>query len=211
LVAAGLRETRFGLRSSSALWPRRAFFDLPKRVWGMPDAQPGTVAFTRELFRRYGMFPADFDNDGLPLGLMKVRETFGGKEDGITVSCEFCHSSSLFGRIVSGQPNRFSDLERIWIDLGVVSGERREDPLYKKTPFGNTVINGPDQLGLLGLMMRRPDLTLDVTTTLRIAAERAGDLKPEFDALAYVKTPARSAAMRSVVVTSSERSGLRIM
>jgi mono/diheme cytochrome c family protein len=188
-VQRGMTETRYGLRTAMAQWPRGAFFALPKLVWGRPDLQPGTRAFDDEVFRRYGLFPADFDNDGLPLGLIQVKESYKGREPGITVTCELCHSSSLFGNIVAGQPNRFSDFEKIWVDLSVVSGERPADPLYFKTPHGNTVVNGADQLGLLGLVVRNPDLSYDVPTVLRIMHDAAGDLKSEFDAIAYLKTP----------------------
>jgi hypothetical protein len=189
LVAAGRHETREGLRKGTPLWTMSAFFDLPGKVWGRPDVAPGTEAFRREVFRRYGLFSPDYPNDGLPLGLLRTDQPRHG-EPGVTLTCELCHSSSLFGSLVLGQPNPFSSMEQLWVDLSRASGERESDPLYYKNPPDNTMVNGADQLGLLGLVARNADLSPDVATALRIAHGLASDLQAEFDAIAYVKTPA---------------------
>ncbi len=187
LVAAGRHETREGLRRGTPVWVMSAFFDLPAKVWGRPDLVPGTDAFRREVFQRYGLFPADYPNDELPLGLLRTDQPMKG-EPGLTLTCELCHSSSLFGQLVVGQPNPFSSMERLWEDLARATGARERDPLYDKNPPDNPMVNGADQLGLLGLIIRKPDLSPEVTTVLRIANGLAPDLKDEFDAIAYVKT-----------------------
>lgn len=188
LVRAGERETRQGLRHSTPLWPQAAFFELPTRVWGLPDARPGTAAFRREVFQRYGLSPSDSANDGLPLGLLRTQRPFGD-EPGLTVTCDLCHSAPLFGRVVVGQPNPFVDVEQLWNDLDRVSGKTGEETLYYKTPLGNTVVNGADHLGLLGLLLRNPDLSANAPNVLRMVASAAQRMKPDFDALAYLKTP----------------------
>ena len=193
LVAAGRREVRSGLANSTPLWPMSAFFALPARVWGLPDVRPGSERFLNEVFARYGLYPADTLNDGLPLGLIKTERTWKG-ESGIIVTCEICHTSSLFGKIVVGQPNPFADIEQLWIDLGRASNELGQDPLYAKTPAGNTVVNGADHLGLLGLYYRNPDYSANVSKAMRWLfsanlKDRPATMKAEFDALAYLKTP----------------------
>ena len=193
LVEAGQREVRHGLRTSTPLWPLSAFFELPHKVWGLPDVTPQSPRFQAEVFRRYGLFPADRENDGLPLGLIKTERTWKG-QPGLTVTCEYCHSSSLFGQIVVGQPNPFADMEQLWIDLDAVSNGQGKDPLYEKTPAGNTVVNGADHLGLLGLYYRNSDLTASLGKAARWLlssglADRPAQMKAEFDALAYIKTP----------------------
>lgn len=188
MVKAGMRETRHGLRRALPRWPLSAFFELPARVWGLPDIEPGSERFRREVFSRYGLFPADFPNDGLPMGLLRTERTADG-EPGLVVTCELCHSSSLFGRIVIGQPNPFVDFERIWNDLDQAGGKTPEAGVYAKTPAGNTVVNGADHLGLLGLFLRNPDLSINSVSMLRVLGGMMEDLRPEFDALAYIKTP----------------------
>lgn len=188
LVKTGKRETREGLRSATPLWTLSAFFDLPTKVWHTPGVEPGSSRFWREVFERYGLFPADFPNDGLPMGLLRTDRTLRG-EPGLVVTCELCHSSSLFGRIVLGQPNPFVDFEKLWDDLDQVDNKTFEKGLYYKTPLGNTVLNGADHLGLLGLSLRNPDLSINATSALRLLSNMTQELKPEFDALAYIKTP----------------------
>lgn len=188
LIAAGRREVRLGLRKATPLWPLSAFFALPAKVWGLPGLVPGSADYNRELFVRYGLFPADFPNDGLPLGLLKTERMFKG-EPGLIVSCELCHSSSLLGQITIGQPNPFASMEQLWIDLGLASGERGTDPLYYKNPLSNTVVNGADHLGFMGLLWRKPDLSLDLPTSVQFATFRANQFAGDFDALAYIKTP----------------------
>src|SRR5689334_14242227 len=63
-VDAGREATRHGLRQGSPSWSLPAFLALPERVWGAPEARPGTERFARELFARYGLFPSDEPNDG---------------------------------------------------------------------------------------------------------------------------------------------------
>jgi hypothetical protein len=95
---------------------------------------------------------------------------------------------------VIGQPNPFADMEQLWIDLGRVSGELGQDPLYAKTPQGNTVVNGADHLGLLGLYYRNPDYSASLSKAVRWLLstdlnDRPAEMKAEFAALAYIKTP----------------------
>lgn len=186
-LASGREETRFGMKGATAMWPIRHFFDLPKTVWNRPDIEPRSPEFYAEVFRRYGLFEADFDNGGLPLGLVRTTEDYEG-EPGFAVTCEFCHSSSLFGEIVRGQPNPFSTMKVFFFELNALSSNRK-DPLYDLGIENNTVVNAADQLGLIGLIIRQPDLSLDVPLTLRIQAGNAMEFKPEFDALAHIKTP----------------------
>lgn len=193
LVEAGRHEVRRGLSKSTPQWPLSAFFALPSQVWGLPDVKPGSERFAQEVFQRYGLFPADLPNDGLPLGLIRTERTWNG-QPGLIVTCEFCHSSSLFGRIVIGQPNPFSDMEALWRDLDQVGDGPGPDPFYAKTPAGNTVVNGADHLGLLGLYYRNPDLSPNWTKAARWLlttnrSDRPSEMKAEFDALAYIKTP----------------------
>jgi len=187
-VAHGREQTRFGMRTCSAYWPIAAYMELPTRVWKRPEIKPGTPEFSAEIFERYGMFPADWDNDGLPVGLIKVGPLYKG-EPGLVVTCELCHSSSLLGELVIGQPNPFSNMEQLFRDMNTAVGSRLRDPLYDRNPHKNTIVNGADQLGLVGLIIRQPDLALHVPLSLSIKANSSMELKPEFDQLAYVKTP----------------------
>lgn len=189
VVAKGLKETRFGMYTADPFWSRTAFDDLPAKIWKRPELKPGMPEYDAEMFKRYGLFPANYENDGLPLGLLKSRSAFPGDHGGIHLTCELCHSSMVFGELVIGQPNPFSNMEQLFRDLNQLDDVPLRDPLYDRNPYKNTIVNGADQLGLAGLAIRQPDLSLNVTEGGRIMLRAAMDLKPEFDLLAYIKTP----------------------
>lgn len=190
LIAKGKFETERGLQTSTPYWPIRAFHELPAKIWNLPDVKPGSPEFDREVFVRYGLFRAPEENDGLPFGLIKTTRQWRG-EDGIAIACEFCHSSSLFGEIVRGLPNRHSDMQRLFLDMSAICETRGVEPLFDKTPAqNNTIVNAADQLALLGLIYRNPDLTMDAVMVIRILNDSAMEYKPVFDELAHLKTPA---------------------
>lgn len=168
--------------------PLEAFFELPERVWLRPDIKPHTPEFQDEVFRRYGLFEADFDNDGLPLGLIRTtRDRLGTPS--ATVTCDLCHSSYLFGQLVEGQPNRFASMEQLFVDMSAVTLAKSTEPLFAKNPPRNTVVNAADHLGYIGLLVRQLDLAPDVPTMARVATNQSSQYQAQFDSIAYVKTP----------------------
>lgn len=187
-LAFGRDQTRFGTRRGDAYWPIRAFLELPQKVWNRPELEPGTEEFDDEVFRRYGLFPAPFENDGLPLGLVRTDRLYD-REPGMAMTCELCHSGSLFGQIIEGQPNPFASMELLFRELSSLGDGDLEDPLYDKNPGRNSIVNGADQLGLVGLLIRQPDLALDLPVLAQVISDTAMEYLPEFEALAYVKTP----------------------
>ncbi len=120
---------------------------------------------------------------------MTLTEELKFGEPAFTVDCEVCHSTMLFGEFVVGQPNRYPNLERAYAEFATFTGDNPTDPLYMKNPPRNTVVNGADQLGLLGLLFHQSDLAVDVKMGARLKTKTAMRYKPMFDELAFVKTP----------------------
>ena len=187
-IAFGRDQTRYGTRRGDTYWALSSFFELPEKVWNRPDIAPRSREFYDEVFRRYGLFPSPVENDGLPMGLVRTDLDYDG-QPGMAMTCELCHSSSLFGQIYEGQPNPFSSMELLFRELSRIGDGDETDPLYDKNPGRNSIVNGADQLGLVGLLIRQPDLALDLPVLAQVVSDTAMEYKPEFDALAYVKTP----------------------
>src|SRR5437899_968949 len=76
-------------------WSRTAYEEVWKQ-WGLKE-KPGDHA--QAVRERYGLHPAAYDNNGLPMGLHEVR----GK--GVTTDCLLCHAGSIAGQTVVGLGN----------------------------------------------------------------------------------------------------------
>jgi cytochrome c5 len=190
-------EARHGGSGAKGTYALSAYAKLPS-VWGSdPPPAVGSDQFNQEVFRRYGLFPADFDNDGLPLGLLKTASGPNG-EAGIVTSCEFCHSMSLLGHVKVGVPNPFSNMGRIFEDLAKASGEAPRVWPFELSPGGNTMVNAGNPLSLMGLLLRGnsdpngPDVRppLDWGEGLSYKASPGTYQKDLLAKTAYLKTPA---------------------
>lgn len=171
---------RRGQADSVPYWSYAAFSKIPKE----------------NVYRDYGLsFPdeSEFHNDGLPIGLIKTKkklEVGGRLVDGIAITCELCHSTSLFGKIVVGVGNPFANVERLFNDLDKATGLPKRPPTFALNPPENSVVNGADHLSRLGLYIRNPDLSIASMVAWQVKTSGiVGDMKKEFDTVAYLKTP----------------------
>jgi hypothetical protein len=74
------------------------------RQWGVPEKP---VEYARAFREHYGLHPAPYENQGLPMGLHEATGVLG---HGITSDCLLCHAGSVAGRTYIGLPNTTLDL-----------------------------------------------------------------------------------------------------
>ncbi len=133
-----------------------AFDDLWKR-WGL-TAKPAD--FAKQIEDRYGLYPAPYANDGLPMGLHRSQGLFG---KGIVNDCLLCHAGRVAGQTVIGMGNASLDLNGLLNDL--YAGE----VIHFKFPFLFSHVRGTvDVVNPVVFLMgfRAPDLSLKRTAKL---------------------------------------------
>ena len=94
-------------------WAEGAYANVA-RLWDQPalnhDTDPSRYA---AAFRhRYGLHPAPFPNDGLPMGLRRGLGP-GGVKTGLQIDCMVCHGGSIGGQSYVGLGNSQLDLKAL--------------------------------------------------------------------------------------------------
>jgi hypothetical protein len=128
-------------------------------LWDQPSPNPDKdPSGYRALFRqRYGLHPAPYPNDGLPMGLRRGRSPSGAKS-GLQIDCMVCHGGSLGGKSYVGLGNTQLDLKALLFELTIADG--------KHPPFSTFVVNssrGTNNAGQIAaalLSLRNPDLSV---------------------------------------------------
>jgi mono/diheme cytochrome c family protein len=133
-----------------AFWPTFAYGNA-WRAWGLAEKPADYDAAFRE---RYGLHPAPYPNDGLPMGLRKADFLVG---KGLGIDCLTCHGGSILGRSYVGLGNTSLDIHALFEELAAASGTP------SKPHFAFSRVRGTSEAGafavyLLGL--RNPDLTI---------------------------------------------------
>ncbi|MGL4423271.1 MAG: c-type cytochrome, partial [Gemmataceae bacterium] len=133
-----------------AFWPRATYDELWKQ-WDVP-AKPKD--YSAAISERYGLHPAPYPNDGLPMGLR--RAPYLPLIRGIGLDCMTCHGGRLFGESIVGLGNSTLDIQSVFEDLAKAAN------IPSKPPFQFCQARGTNEAGafsvyLLGL--RKPDLT----------------------------------------------------
>jgi hypothetical protein len=128
------------------------------KLWNTsaPDPNKDPEGYARAFARYYGLHPAPYLNDGLPMGLRWSRRTEGTKT-GIQVDCMACHGGSIGGKSYVGLPNSQVDYELLFTDLFRADGRR--PPLV---PFTISSARGTTNAGMMAavlLSLRNPDLS----------------------------------------------------
>ena len=131
-------------------WKSNAVADAWKQ-WGVKQKPADYDAAFRE---RYGLHPAPYPNDGLPMGLRRADILL---RKGIGADCMLCHGGSILGKSYVGLGNSTLDIQALFEDLAKASG------LSGKLPFTFSNVRGTneaDGFGVYLLGFRNPDLTL---------------------------------------------------
>jgi mono/diheme cytochrome c family protein len=139
-----------------AAWSWSAYENLWKVDADKDTQKPADYEhFLRE---RYGLPPAPFANQGLPLGLRESTTIFFQK--GVTTDCMLCHGGSLFGKSYVGLGSSSLDMQALFEDLNRAEGRPA------KLPFTFSQVRGTMEAGAMAvylLAFREPNLDVRFT------------------------------------------------
>lgn len=129
------------------------------RLWGdsASDVDKGPAAYAALFRHRYGLHPAPYPNDGLPMGLRRGHGP-GGTKLGMQIDCMVCHGGSIGCKSYVGLGNTQLDLKALLFELTIADGRR--------PPFSTFVLNssrGTNNAGQVAaalLSLRNRDLSI---------------------------------------------------
>jgi hypothetical protein len=156
LAAAELTATERGKKALietsfiSPAWRQAAFGNAWKR-WGLTEKPADFEAAFRA---RYGLHPAPYPNDGLPMGMRKASFLF---IRGMSVDCMVCHGGSIMGQSYIGLGNSSLDIQALFEDMSAADGRS------PKLPFTFSNVRGTSEAGGMAVYLlgfRNPDLSL---------------------------------------------------
>ena len=109
-------------RRAAQLWDRPA-----------PDPDSDPAGYAAAFRYRYGLHPAPYPNDGLPMGL---RRGIGrdGVKTGLQIDCMACHGGSIGGKSYVGLGNTQLDLRPLLNELTIADGRRPPPRRSSSTP-----------------------------------------------------------------------------
>jgi Cytochrome c len=139
-------------------WSADAYTNVFK-LWNgsSPDPAGDPEGYAREFNRRYGLAPAPYPNDGLPMGLRRGNGPDGTKV-GLAIDCMICHGGSIGGISYVGLGNTQLDLKLLFQEMLKADGKRLPPSTFVINSSRGTVNAGMFSVILLSL--RNPDLSL---------------------------------------------------
>lgn len=156
-----------------AIWSRSAY-DNAWKVWKLTEKPGNFDALARE---RYGLHPAPYPNDGLPMGLRST--TMFGMTKGVTADCMMCHGGSLFGKSYIGLGNTSLEIEGLFTEL---AGLRSDSNELRPILFPFTNVRGTVEAGAMAVYLfsiRNADLSLRTKPLeLGLKADLCEDVPP---------------------------------
>jgi hypothetical protein len=135
------------------VWTMAGYESLWKQ-WGVNEKP---ADYERAVRERYGLHPAPFPNDGLPMGLRK-NPKFLGRE--LSVDCLVCHGGAIMGHSYVGLGNSALDVQAVFEELNAASG------IGRKLPFTFSNVRGTSEAGGMGVFLlglRTPELGIRVS------------------------------------------------
>ncbi|MEO6810726.1 MAG: hypothetical protein ABI353_16550 [Isosphaeraceae bacterium] len=121
-----------------------------------PDPVQDPDGYAAAFGQRYGLNPAPFPNDGLPMGLRRATSQNGAKV-GIQLDCLVCHGGSIGGQGYVGLGNSQIDLHALLLDLTRASGRIPLPNLF--IPNDARGMNDAGQIAVSLLSLRNADLS----------------------------------------------------
>jgi mono/diheme cytochrome c family protein len=128
---------------------------LPESLQTTPETKKTDAATIAQL--RYGLHPAPFDNDNLPMGLRRALEK-DGKTQGLQIDCLICHGGSIGGKSYVGLGNSTLDFVTFLNAMTRTEGKRPPILTFNLNSTRGTVNAG--QLAIVLFSLRNPDLTM---------------------------------------------------
>lgn len=156
-------------------WSAEAYKNVGK-LWGGPDPELEPEAYAQTFNRRYGLSPAPYPNDGLPMGIRRGNGPDGAKV-GIAIDCMVCHGGSIGGTSIVGLGNTQLDLKLLFQEMLKAEGKRLPPSPFVINSSRGTVNAGMFSVILLSL--RNPDLSF------RMFPMALGANLPELDVPAW--------------------------
>ncbi|WP_435006411.1 c-type cytochrome [Tundrisphaera lichenicola] len=158
--ASAADRGRIALTSTGYLrpsWSAEAYQSVAS-FWGNSgiEAKGDPMEFAESFNRRYGMHPAPYPNDGLPMGLRRGNAADGSKR-GIAIDCMTCHGGSIGGTSYVGLGNTQLDLKLLFQEMMQAEGKRLPPSTFVINSSRGTVNAGMFSVVLLSL--RNADLS----------------------------------------------------
>jgi mono/diheme cytochrome c family protein len=135
---------------SPPLTTRQGYENVWKQ-WGLAEKPRDFAAAVRA---RYGLHPAPYDNDGLPMGLHVAHGLTGA---GVTNDCLLCHAGRVAGQTVIGLGNSTMDVQALFEEL-MASGGSRPNWGFRFSYVRGTI--DPVSPSAFLLSFRDPDINL---------------------------------------------------
>ena len=128
------------------------------RLWDPPGPDPDRDPdlYAAAFRHRYGLHPAPYPNDGLPMGL---RRGIGrdGRKSGLQIDCMACHGGSIGGKSYVGLGNTQLDLRPLLNELTAADGRRPPPPTFILNTSRGT--NNAGMVAAVLISLRNPDLS----------------------------------------------------
>lgn len=158
---AAVERGRVALTSTGYLkagWSGRAYRQAGS-LWGENAPGPETTAdaYAAAFNQRYGLHPAPFPNDGLPMGLRRAADS-GGEKSGLQIDCMVCHGGSIGGKSYIGLGNSTLDLRALLYELTRADNRRLPPSLFHLNTARGTMNAG--MISAVLLSMRNSDLSM---------------------------------------------------
>ncbi|WP_152051290.1 c-type cytochrome [Tautonia marina] len=151
---------RQALTSRSFLKPEWSLeiYEKVAELWGedAPDPEADPEGYALAFARRYGLHPAPFPNDNLPMGLKRSTDPSTGRQ-GLQVDCLVCHGGSIGGQSFVGLGNSQLDMIGLYQDFFQADGR----PIFFTGFTVNTVRGAVNagQMAAVLISLRKPDLS----------------------------------------------------
>jgi Cytochrome c len=132
-------------------WRQSGFDNVWKRWEGVKE-KPADLQ--KALCERYGLHPAPYPNNGLPMGLRKASFLL---IQGVSVDCMLCHGGSIMGKSYVGLGNSSLEIQALFEEMSGADGRRPATPFV----FGN--VRGTSEAGGMAVYLlgyRDPDLSM---------------------------------------------------
>ncbi|MBV8077113.1 MAG: c-type cytochrome [Planctomycetaceae bacterium] len=133
-------------------WSPRAYDEAWKQ-WGLAERPADYGAAFRS---RYGLHPAPYDNDGLPMGFHRARGVLGVGR-GLGNDCLLCHAGRIAGRVIIGLGNTALDMQTLYEELFAADGLDPATPLPLSHVRGTTLASS---FAVYLMQFRDPELRL---------------------------------------------------
>jgi len=124
------------------------------KLWTAMGLKEKPADYDRTVMDYYGLHPAPYPNDGLPMGLRRGKLLI---LNGISVDCMICHGGSIAGKSYVGLGNSTLDIQGLFEDLSRAEG--RSPTL----PFNFCNVKGTSEAGAMAVYLmgyRNRDMTL---------------------------------------------------